>query len=244
MKDSRSSRDVPPPPPPAAPTGARHDDSSLFSLDALKKTEEEARKQKDRDDSGLIDLKELAAIERDRRPKPEMTVATVVAPPDLFQLSTPIVPIAAQPISVGPPALAKPRDPRRTNVLIAAGAVIAVLAAVGVFVATRGGPEALPVAVVGAAPAPSPTVPPPAAAPPEEPKPAAVTPGMRPTADPPPPPAAVPVPAPLPKPAGVAPRSAPAPRAAPGPKADSPAPKPANACDLACQMQRAVSGKK
>ncbi len=48
MKDSRSP-EVP------APIGARHDDSSLFSLDALKKTEDEHRKQQSRDDSGLID---------------------------------------------------------------------------------------------------------------------------------------------------------------------------------------------
>ncbi len=83
MKDPRSSPEASG----TAPVGARHDDSSLFSLDALKKTEDEARQQKGRDDSGLIDLKALAALEREPRPKQEMAVAAVVAPPDLFQLS-------------------------------------------------------------------------------------------------------------------------------------------------------------
>jgi hypothetical protein len=243
MSDSRSSRDASAA---GAPIGARHDDSSLFSLDALKKTEEAASK-KSRDDSGLIDLKALAAIAKEQRPKDEMSVASVVAPPDLFQLSPPIVPIAAPPIAVG--AAIAPEDwaprPPKTKLYVALGGGVAVVAAVLAFVLTHGSGDAAAVAGTPTAAAPTPpsvtaTV---AAAPPDEPKAAAVTPGARPAA---PEPVAPPV-------ATVAPKAASAPAApraaGPLPKAAAkdpaaPPPPPKEACDLACQMQRAVSGKK
>ncbi len=238
MKDSRSP-DAP------APIGARNDDSSLFSLDALKKTEDEARKQQNRDDSGLIDLRALAAIERERRPKAQddMAVASLVAPPSLF--SAPMVPLTAPPISTAPPPLERPASQGKAKLFVGAGVAVALVAAIGVFAATRGGGAATPAtsAVVVAAPAPTPTAP---AAPPEEPKVAALNPGERPA---PPPTAAATAPvSPVGGPIGgrtyvAGPRSG-GPRPPPPPKADTPPPPKVNACDLACQMQRAVAGKK
>jgi hypothetical protein len=235
MKDSGS-----------APVGARNDDSTLFSLDALKKTDDTRAKDKGRDDSGLIDLKALAAMEREDRPKQEVAVATIVAPPDLFAISAPLAPMTAPPIPTSSDPAAPQAKSSRTGLIVGVGAAVAVAAAVAVFALTRGSSQAAP-AVTAAAPPPPPTTAAPAAAAQEEaPKAAAVTPGERPAAtqDPKPDPKLAPTAAPAaaPKPAGVAaPRSAP--RAAP--KDDAPAPKaPAEACDLTCQMQRAVSKKK
>jgi hypothetical protein len=236
MKDSRS-----PDPSAPAPVGARHDDSSLFSLDALKKTEEEAARQQQKkgEDSGLIDLKALALIAQEQRPRQEMAVAAVVAPPDLFALSSPIAPIAAPPVSTAPPPLS-PAGAGRARVLVAGGAVVAVVAAVSIFAVMRGSSSAAPAPSVtaGVVTPPSVTA---TAAQPDEPRAAAVNPGERPA-----PPKEEPKPVATataaPKPLVAAPRGNPAPR--PAPKEDQPPPKPVDTCDLACQMARAVNKKK
>ncbi len=238
MKDSRS----PDPSTSPAPVGARHDDSSLFSLDSLKRTEEEARQQKRNDDSGLIDLKALAALAAERPPQTDVAVSSVIAPPDLFTIAAPVVPMIAPPITVAAPEVAQPK-PNRTGIFVGLGVVVAALAAVGVFTATRG-PDAAAAAAsatpVAAALPPAATA---AAAPqPDEPKVAAVNPGERAPKEAPPTPTATATAAPK---AAVAVVRGPMPKAAP--KEDAPAapPKPpADACDLACQMQRAVSKKK
>lgn len=241
MKDEGSPRS-----PSAAPLGGRNEDSSLFSLESLKRTEEEAlKKQKSREDSGLIDLKALAALERDGATKPaEHGVVSIVAPADLFAVAAPVVTTA--PISVRPPTPAVVEEipkPNRTKVFLGVGAVLAIAAGVAVFATVQGGGATEPASTAQAAtPPPTPTAAP--APPPDPPKPAAVTPGERPqptaTATP---TAAVGAGTAPPKPIAAGPR---APKPAPPPKeepAAAPAPKPADACDLACQMQRAVNKK-
>jgi hypothetical protein len=238
MKDSRSSPDASAP---AAPVGARNDDSSLFSLESLKKTEEEAARtnKSKNDDSGLIDLKALAAIAKEQVPRQqEMAVSAMVAPPDLFQMAAPLVPIAAPVIQVGPPAddMAAMR-PNRTKLYIGLGAGAAVVLAGLAFLLTSGTPTPTTIAESGtSAPTTTPTA---TAAPPEEPKVAAVTPGTRPTAteDPKPAPTATA------RVAGPLPRGPSGPKPTTAPKPEGPPPKPVDACDLACQMARAVNKK-
>jgi hypothetical protein len=237
MKDSRS-----PDPTSPAPVGARHDDSSLFTLDALKKTEDEARQQKRNDDSGLIDLKALAAIAAERPKETEVAVASVIAPPDLFTIAVPVVPMIAPPIITTAPEVAKPK-PNRTGIFVGMGVAVAAVAAIGVFMATRGPAAAAASATpVAAALPPAPTA---AAAPqPDEPKLAAVNPGERAPKEDPPKPTATATAATAPK-AAVPVARGPMPKAAPKEDAPPAPPKPpADACDLACQMQRAVNKKK
>jgi hypothetical protein len=247
MKDSGSSRDTS-----SAPLGARNDDSSLFSLESLKKTEDEAKKQRNREDSGLIDLKALALLEREPAAKGEVTVAAVVAPADLFSVGAPVAPMTAPPISAQPPPLAKLDDleaPKKSRapLVIAIGGILAVAAAAAVFATTRDTGASAAAATAAAATPPAVTAtatqaPAPAPAADDAPKAVAVNPGERPAPAPSATPTAVAV---APKPVAAA---GPAPKAAPkaaAPKEDAPpAAKPADACDLACQMQRAVSGKK
>jgi hypothetical protein len=233
MKDPGSSRDSSAP----APLGARHDDSSLFSLESLRRTEEQAKKEKARDDSGLIDLKALAALERDA-PKVEMAMTPAIAPPDLFAVSAPLA-TTARPISVAPAAMPEAK-PGRTKLVVAGVGALVVVASLAAFGAMRGGAQAAPPATAAATAPPTPTTTA-TAAPAEEPKAAAVTPGERPAAT------ADPKPSATAAAAAVAPKTYAGPRAAPkaaAPKDDAPPPKPVEACDLACQMQRAVSKKK
>ena len=241
MKDSGSSRDASSP----APIGARNDDSSLFSLENLKKTEDDARKTKNRDDSGLIDLKALASLQHQERSPQEVLVAPIVAPADLFGGSAPLAPMTAPPISTAPPPLAEAPKPSRTKLIVGMGAAVAVAAAVAVFGLSRGSSEAAPATTVAATAAAPPPTTTPTAPTPEEPKVAAVTPGERPAATQDAKPAATaPTAAPTtPKaPVGTAPRSAP--KAAAPKEEAAPAKPPVDACDLACQMQRAVAGGK
>jgi hypothetical protein len=232
MKDSSSS----------GPVGARHDDSSLFSLDALKRTEDEARQQKNRDDSGLIDLKALASLAQERPKAQEVAVAAVVAPPDLFTVAAPIAPMVAPPIATAAPEDLAPPKPKRTGLYVGVGGAVAVLAAVGIFFATRGSGDAAAAASATAAAPPPPVTAAPAPTP-DEPRIAAVNPGERaPREDPKAAPtatatAAAPVAAPRPIGRGPLPKAP--------PKEDAPAPKPpVDACDLACQMAKAVNKSK
>jgi hypothetical protein len=239
MKDSGSS-----------PVGARSDDSTLFSLDALKKTDDARAKEKSRDDSGVIDLKALAAMGNEERPKHDVPVSAMVAPTDLFAVSAPLAPMTAPVVTTAAPR-APGTKPNRMPLWVAAGAVVALAAGGGVFVATR---RAKPATANGAATATA-VAPPPAttsAAPPppepeEAPKAAAVNPGERP-APPDPKPTAAPAAssaaaaAPPAKPVAVAAAPRSAPRAAP--KEDAPPKPPVDACDLTCQMKKAVGKKK
>src|ERR1700761_6140421 len=82
MKNASDSRTSPAA---SASSGARNDDSSLFSLESLKLKEQEALKQtKPQEDSGLIDLNALGVIEQSATPRPAMAGAPVVAPNDIF----------------------------------------------------------------------------------------------------------------------------------------------------------------
>jgi hypothetical protein len=235
MKDSRS------PDPSTAPVGARHDDSSLFTLDALKKTEDQARQQKKTEDSGLIDLKALAAIAQERPKQQDMSVASVVAPPDLFIIAAPVAPMIAPPITTAASPFEQPR-PGRTKLLVGVGAAVAVIAAVAAFGATRGPSATAATATATAAPAPTPVAA--TVAPvPDEPRVAAVNPGERPPPkeDPKPAVTATATATAATKPVYVAPRG---PIAKAPPKEEAPPPPPKEACDLACQMARAVNKKK
>ena len=233
----------------AAAIGARNDDSSLFSLDSLKKAEEAARKrEKERDDSGLIDLRALGAIEKTAEPRGDLEVASLVAPPDLFAGLGPGALMNAPPPLAAPAVDAKddldvataPKNNR--TVLVAVGGVLAVAAAVGAFLAMRSSGEPAQAAAATAtaaapqapAPPPTPTAETTAAAASDEPK--AVTPGQAAPKAPPPPK----VPGPMPKVPGPMPK----PKAhAQAPAAPKEPAKPVETCDLGCQMRRAVNKK-
>lgn len=231
-----------------APAGRRADDSSLFSLDALKikETATAAQARKTTEDSGLIDLRALAALERQgENQKSPLDVASVVAPADIFGASpgTPLIaPPPASAVAAPPPGMVA-EGPKKNTGIIIGGAVVAVAAAVGIFMLTRG-PDAAPAAPTSAPTATAAPVVTQAAEPASpEPSVAAVVPGQRPTT----PTATATV-----DPAGAAPAppkpvvKGPMPKAAPKepPAAPAPPPKPVDTCDLACQMQRAVNKKK
>ncbi|XXX81137.1 zinc-ribbon domain-containing protein [Sorangium sp. So ce134] len=146
----------------AAP-GQRDENSMLFSLSALtaKAAPAPARSSASAsEDSGLIDLKALAAGTGVRAPSP---VASIVANDGgLFQLSAPIVTTARAP-SVAPPAVeAAPKN--RAPIIIGAGIAIAGIAIAGVFLLMKGGGETPAPTVAETAPttaaAPATTAPP------------------------------------------------------------------------------------
>jgi len=251
MKNAPDSPDSPERP--AAGSGARNDDSSLFSLASLKLTQ--AARPKTAEDSGLIDLNALGVIEKGAEPgapapRTPLAVAPVVAPNDIFgSAGTPmlIAPSAAAVATAAPGAQAQPA--RGKGLVMIGGAVAVVGLAVGVFLATRGGgdaPAIKPIATATAAPPPTTTAPPAAttvAAP--EPTIAAVTPGQRAAVEPTATAtatAAAPV-AKVPGPLPVAKAPGGGGGKAPGPAKADPPPKPVETCDLACQMQRAVQKK-
>jgi predicted Zn finger-like uncharacterized protein len=145
-------------PPPAAPssfggmngsaaatpsgTGQRDENSVLFSLAALTaKTAPAAspsRTTASKDDSGLIDLKALADS---AGPAPAAASSVVPDTGGLFPLGVPPAPMGgtgpspgALSTSVAPPAPGKSKTP----IFIAIGGVVAVLAIVGTFLATKG----------------------------------------------------------------------------------------------------------
>jgi hypothetical protein len=228
----------------AVRTGARNDDSSLFSLDRIRQAEESAtRASRERDDSGLIDLHALAALSGAAPAQVSNAPLVVSASAGLFgapAISAPVE-IPSAPVETANPF---ERSSKRKTVLLVMGGAAAVALAAVAFMAMQGtgAPPATATAAMtpvltAAAPAP-----PPVAAPePEAPKVAAVSPGQRaPVVEA--PKAAAPA-APVVKAAAPARAAAPrAPAAAPAPK--EPAKPAAPACDLTCQMQRAVSKPK
>jgi hypothetical protein len=244
MKNAPDSPDSPAHP---AASGARNDDSSLFSLASLKLTQAATQQGKTAEDSGLIDLNSLGVIEKDAAPgaaRSPLAVAPVVAPNDIFgSAGTPmlIAPSASAVATAAPGAEAPPAKSKGMVMIV--GGVAAVGLAVGVFLAMRGGgdaPATKPTVAVTAAPAPT-TAPTPTAVAAPEPTVAAVTPGQRPVAEPTAAPTVAPV-AKLPGPMPVAKAPGGSKAAAPAAKAEPPA-KPVETCDLACQMQRAVQKK-
>ncbi len=226
-------------------TGARNDNSSLFSLDLIRRAEAVAASMPSQadDDVGVIDLGELADLARSGPSRVDSAPLIVSASASLFSASPASVPPEA-PAEVKPVASftdPPPRfSPKRANLFLAMGAVGVVACSAAAFLVMQSGaaPDAAASATMVAAPAaplPAPSVivaPAPVAA---------MTPGQR---------AATPE---LPK-AAIAPVKAPSgPRSAslarPRAEAKEPAPKEetrpaAPVCDLTCQMQRAVAATK
>ena len=131
MKNASDSRDPPAPP---AGSGARNDDSSLFSLASLKLTQA-AKPGKPAEDSGLIDLNALGVIEQGVSPRTPLAVAPVVAPNDIFgSAGTPmlVAPSAAAVATAAPGAPGTGAAPAKgKGLVIAVGALAAAVIAVG-----------------------------------------------------------------------------------------------------------------
>ena len=153
----------------AAPLGKRDENSVLFSLNALTASSAPsvAKTTATKEDSGLIDLKALAAA------APAAPSESVVDAVGLFPLGAPVIAPAPQPQTnyAAPVAVA---EKKRSPVPIVIGGVVAVAAIVGVFMLVRGGdkpaeptskpattetagPTAKPTATVTAAPSTTPT---------------------------------------------------------------------------------------
>ena len=153
----------------AAPVGKRDENSVLFSLNALTASSAPsvAKTTATKEDSGLIDLKALAAA------APAAPSESVVDAVGLFPLGAPVIAPAPQPQTnyAAPVPVA---EKKRSPVPIVIGGVVAVAAIVGVFMLVRGGdkpaeptskpattetagPTAKPTATVTAAPSTTPT---------------------------------------------------------------------------------------
>ncbi len=86
----------------ALKTGARNDDSSLFSLDRIRQAEESAtRASRERDDSGLIDLHALAALSGAE--PAQVTTSPLVVSSTAGLFGAPAVPVGA-PVAPAPAA--------------------------------------------------------------------------------------------------------------------------------------------
>jgi hypothetical protein len=228
-------------------TGARNDNSSLFSLDLIRRAEAIAARMPSRppDESGMIDLRALAVLAKAAPSRADRAPLVVSASASLF---------ATSPVTLAPPILASPGSaavsdpppnfaPSRSRLFLAMGAVAFVAVAAAAFLSMRGDDASPPVAaVVAIAPAP----PPPAALPPTAavaatPPIPAVTPGERAPAPESPKPAAPVVKAALPRQSAVVAASRVEPKES-APKVET---KPAApVCDLTCQMERAVAATK
>jgi hypothetical protein len=226
-------------------TGARNDNSSLFSLDLIRRAEAvAARMPREEDEPGLIDLEALAALAKSTPSRADRAPLVVSASASLFATTPASLPpsILATPTRVAAPSLTPPNfAQRRAPVLLAMGAVVGVSLAVAAFLSMQAGSapqrisaaEASVVAVATASPA-VPTATPIAAAPAPAAPILAVTPGERAPAKS----AAKPV-TPSKTPRAVVSRA----------EAKEPAPKEetrpaAPVCDLTCQMERAVAATK
>jgi hypothetical protein len=240
--DSDPTKDAP------APIGARQENSSLFSLEALKKQEALAleAEPKRTEDSGIIDLKALAIMQKAEKTEGSRSfdVARVQAP-DIFQIGMVSQLAAPQPIALAAPPEADAPKPRSKVMPIAGGvAAIAVIAGVAFFLGRGAGNQP----TAGVTPATSTTV---AAPPPATPtatatatatqdEVAAITPGEHPSV-----PTATAVATASAKAPPVVPGrlAGPMPKPKPAPEAPAAPAPPVNTCDLACQMKRAVEGK-
>jgi hypothetical protein len=230
-------------------TGARNDNSSLFSLDLIRRAEAAAaRMPKDPDDeAGVIDLGALVDLARSAPSRADRAPLIISASASLF---------ATSPVSVPPSVLAEVKrpvvsdpppnfSPRRANLVLAMGAVAVFAVAAAAFVVMQGSaappvaaaPAVAMEAVPPAAVAPPPVVVAPAAALPPI---AAMTPGQHVATVESPKPAVAAVKAASPrKSAGAGPKAE-AREAAPKEESKPAAP----VCDLACQMERAVAATK
>ena len=221
-------------------TGARNDNSSLFSLDLIRRAEAAAtRAPCEEDEPGIIDLDALAKSASSRVDRAPLVVSASAGlfaatpaslPPSILTMPTPVASLTSP-----PPTFAQ----RRAPVLLAMGAVVGVALAVAAFLSMQAGaaPQRLS---VGEASAPAPATASPdlpiAAAPAKAAEVVAVTPGEREPAT------------------AKASAKAATPRRSPGAavsraEAKDPAPKEetrpaAPVCDLTCQMERAVAATK
>lgn len=226
-------------------TGARNDNSSLFSLDLIRRAEAAAQAPRDEDEAGLIDLQALAALAKTEPSRVDRAPLVVSASASLFAAT----PASMPPSILGMPThTATPTVPpqtfaqRRAPALLAMGAVAAVALAIVAFLSMQAGSAPQPISAAGVSvaspPAASPALPtvtPIAAAPAPAAPSLAVTPRER-------EPAAMAVAkpvAPSKTPRAVVSRA----------EAKEPAPKEetrpaAPVCDLTCQMERAVAAGK
>jgi predicted Zn finger-like uncharacterized protein len=125
---------------PAARGG--EENSMLFSLSALtakaapaSSSVSRASTAHDREDSGIIDLKALAAAAASQQAQ-SSSMASALPDGGLFQLAAPPVMSAAPPVVS--PSMPPPKS--KAPIFIGMGAVVAVGAIVGVFLLTKGGP--------------------------------------------------------------------------------------------------------
>jgi predicted Zn finger-like uncharacterized protein len=146
-----------PMPPPSAPRGGE-ENSMLFSLSALTAkaatapaAAPRATTARDKEDSGIIDLKALAAS----APAPAQPAAAALLPDGgLFGAPIAAAPVAAPPVVA--PSMPPPKS--KTPLFLGIGAVVAVGAIVGAFLLMRGGPPPQqPAAAETAAPTAEPT---------------------------------------------------------------------------------------
>lgn len=214
--------------------GSRSDDSTQFSLRALAERQASPRvgaaSTPSRDDSGLIDLRALAALEPPREEPAKLDVAPF-AGVGLFDVPSPPTAPAAQ--AAPDPAPARARQRRRTAAIVAAAVTaVAAVSAIAIAGTHRPGDAQLPpvsalhTATVPVSPPPEPARAEPA--PQADAKPSEVKPAET-TA---PPPSASPR-------ASTAPRRAPKPAGSTVVKTEPP--KAGPPCDLMCQMQKSVA---
>lgn len=140
-------------------TGKRDENSVLFSLSALTQTSGPPSRPAGattatKEDSGLIDLKALAAS---ATPAPAAApAAPAIDAVGLFPLGAPVVaPPPAQMQMVGPASIAPPQ--KRSPLPLILGGIVALAAIVGVFFVVRGAGEQTPTATAAAAAQPPPT---------------------------------------------------------------------------------------
>lgn len=236
-------------------TGVRNDSSSLFSLDLVRRAEAVAAllPSEPDDEAGTIDLQALIALSKSAPSRVDRAPLIVSASAGLFATSPVSVPPCvlaeikpAAPVTDPPPNF----SPKRANLVVAMGAVVAVAVAAAAFLGMQAGAAPQPLAaaavaaMVPAPPGPLPPSSPVLATPPPAPQIAVVTPGQRastPSTPESPKPAAAVARAAVPrKSAGSAASRAAAKEAAPSAETRPAAP----VCDLTCQMQRAVAATK
>lgn len=227
---------------PASP-GPHDADSSLFSVEALKKqaiaVPEE--KPKAREESGIINLRSLALLHREKAPEASADSVSASRPAaDVFSGNGFGGLIAATP---APAKAAEPAvQPKKSKLLIVGAILLSVAAAAGAFVALRGPTEvAAPIASAAAPPAPVPEK----VAQPADTRPAveAVTPGQLSKKEDPQKPVLGPAKVAGAKTASAATAHPKATAAAVEPPPEEKPAPPVETCDLTCQMQRAVDKK-
>ncbi|MBL9028724.1 MAG: zinc-ribbon domain-containing protein [Myxococcales bacterium] len=141
-------------------TGKRDENSVLFSLSALTATSGPPSRPvgattATKEDSGLIDLKALAAS---ATPAPAAAPATpAIDAVGLFPLGAPVAAPAPAPMAMGPGSVALAQPQKRSPLPLVLGGLVAVAAIVGVFFVVRGSGEQAPTATAAANTPPPPT---------------------------------------------------------------------------------------